>query len=442
MGKVRLIKLVGLSTVVGLVGRIFIIVGAPLWYDEAYSIWAAQAPLSQILTAEIDPPHTPGYYLLLRAFMAISDHLVFLRSTTLLFFCLNIFLLYRLAKRAIGPEFAAIATIIYSLSGYFLVFDWQVRMYTPIVSLILLSQYIGLAIRQSKHRDNKSLLLLGLVDVFGLYLDYAYVWYFFPKVAVELLYVLRSRKQLGKVALTGSFSIIGFLALFPHIFARFSDGIGGIIWVEGLLSPTFFIPFFFGFFVRGDVESVILVLFLLFMLLTLMYRKHRFIIDNLVVAGISFTFTLSFSFIVKPLFHVRSLQIIGLALLFLMSNTALILFRRKPRSLHLIFAAQLSVFVFALVSTVFQVDRTLAHYLPWKNFAIQNDLDRYAVIRYVITPENTTHLYPWGLEYTLSGKESLGARAYTYAESSQEEIEKKNCVQLAESSVHVYGCTD
>jgi hypothetical protein len=125
-----------------------------------------------------------------------------------------------------------------------------------------------------------------------------------------------------------------------------------------------------------------------------------------------------------------------------MSYSVLIVLWRRSRLLLPVFLIQFSVFVFALWSKVLQEELALVHYYPWKNFVIQNDLDRFAVIRYVITPENTTHLYPWGLEYTLSGKESLGATAYTYAESSQEEIEKKNCVQLAESSVHVYGCTD
>jgi uncharacterized membrane protein len=218
MGKVPLIKLVLLSIVFGLVGRMFIIVGAPLWYDEAYSIWAAQAPLSQILTAEIDPVHTPGYYLLLRTFMIISDHLVFLRSTTLLFFCLNIFLLYQLTKRAVCPEFAAIATMLYSLSGYFLIFDWQVRMYTATLSLILLSQYVGLRVKEENHRNNTSLFLLGIIDLTGLYLAYAYVWYFFPKYAFELLMNFRLRKRFIKIGITGIFSIVGFLAYISPYF--------------------------------------------------------------------------------------------------------------------------------------------------------------------------------------------------------------------------------
>jgi hypothetical protein len=442
MGKSALAKLLVLSIALGLIGRIFIIVGAPLWYDEAYSIWAAQAPLSEILSAEIDPPHTPGYYLMLRSFMLISDHLVFLRATTLLFFILNIFLLFRLAKKAVNQDFAFITVMLYSLSGYFLVFDWQVRMYTPVLSLILLSQYIGLTIKEHAYRSKRRMLGLAAVDVIGLYMDYAYVWYFFPKVAAEMLGNIRSIRKLVKVATTGLLSVLGFLTLFPHIFDRFHDGISGIVWVESLLSPAFFIPFFFGYFVRGDIESVILVLLLLGMLSLLVYRKHLFIVNNLVFAGTSLAVTLMFSLAVKPLFHVRSLQIIGLALLFLMSYSAHLLARKRPTALLLIVAAQAVVFVFAVLSSAMQSDKILVHYYPWKHFANQADLDRFEIIRYVVTPENTTNLYPWGLEYTLSGKESLGATAYPFIKSEKNDVDNSGCVLLAESSVNVYGCAD
>ena len=88
-----------LIIILGLLTRLWLIYKLPLWGDEAYSIWAIEQPWLKILNNTVDPVHPPGYYVFLKLWGSISDHLFWLRLSSLFAFSLNIWLLIKLFIR-------------------------------------------------------------------------------------------------------------------------------------------------------------------------------------------------------------------------------------------------------------------------------------------------------------------------------------------------------
>lgn len=159
----------------GFILRLLLAYKLPIWHDEAYSIWASTTPLLNILRGITDPVHTPGYYLFIKLWSMFSFHLFWFRLSSLLFYIFNAILLQKLTRR-IHRSLPIFVLFLYACSGYFLIFDWQVRMYTLVVTLILISLniYIHAA---SQYRY---LILFTIVNAVGLYIDYAFFLVFRP----------------------------------------------------------------------------------------------------------------------------------------------------------------------------------------------------------------------------------------------------------------------
>jgi hypothetical protein len=73
--------------------------GESLWLDEASSIWFARQPVMELLLARCDP-NPPGYYLLLKAWLFLSENEVWLRLPSLFGAVLAVCLIYQLGLHA------------------------------------------------------------------------------------------------------------------------------------------------------------------------------------------------------------------------------------------------------------------------------------------------------------------------------------------------------
>ena len=128
-----------ISILVGFLSRFYLAFSTPIWHDEAYSIWASTTPLLRIISGITDPVHPPGYYIFLNFWSFPTTHLLWMRMSTLLFFIANALILYQIGKKIRTPFYGFILIFMYVFSGYFIIFDWQVRMYTFIDTCILFS---------------------------------------------------------------------------------------------------------------------------------------------------------------------------------------------------------------------------------------------------------------------------------------------------------------
>ncbi len=129
-------------TLAGLALRLFRLGADSLWYDETVSTALAGSPLSELLRHTAGDIHPPGYYIVLRAWLALTGYptgradphgngLEFVAGFFSLFFgVLLIALIYSLARRVAGRTAALIAAGLVALSPFNIWYSQEVRMYT------------------------------------------------------------------------------------------------------------------------------------------------------------------------------------------------------------------------------------------------------------------------------------------------------------------------
>lgn len=423
--------LVGLIILIGVMGRIWVMFSAPTTGDEIYSIWTTTVPLKDILTGAADPVHPPGYYILLRSFAHLSDNLFFLRSLTLILFLVNLFLLFTLGKQTYDSEMGKIWTGLYALSGYFVIFDWQVRMYTASLTLILLSLLLF---------ERKRLVLFTIVNAAGLYCDYVYLWYLLPFIIIAgwLAFFKRSYRP---VCLSLMISFGSFFIAYPWFFANLNRGINGITWMKPYISPRYYVPYFLGNFTQQPV-FVILHLGLLGILLGLTMPKINRVLQ--LVLGcvcLSLFGSLLYSYFNKPLFHMRSLQIVALGIMFITGLCWQFIRKSIWWSSYALLAAQVVLFLISIKTILNSPDIVLVEYMNWKQILNDVHADNYVSIDYKVNDVKKALLQPFGLEYSLARKDSWHAQPLKFTRIG--DTSRTNaCVPLTKSVIEIYGCNE
>ena len=432
------------SIIVGLLTRLFLVWKLAIWHDEIFSILAARNTFSSIISGSVDPVHTPAYYLFLKIWLLMWDNLFWARTSSILSFIVNIYLLYKVGKNIIDKKFAHILVYLYVLSGYFIIFDTTVRMYSGTLTFILLSYYFTLKVIQKPRLTQ--LLILTVINAVGLYWDYSFIWYFFPLLLIFLYYFVK--KSLSRRLLI-SYIISVFIYLIIWVEAllkNFNLGIEGIRWMRVILKPQFFIPYFIGTH-SNVIYTIVIIITLSVGLVKLITTKDnliRFKINLLVFPFIiSFGFTYAYSLLFSPLFHVRSLQIFGLSILMLCALALynLHLHRRKILFIFLLFMFCIN-FILVIPRFLNHPESLVIGSFPWKKVMakIPTNNDTYILYRKYkpLPPEE------WlieGLIYTLSGKETLASPKYLYREiQPYETINTDKCAPIPNDFVELFSC--
>lgn len=407
----------------------------PIWHDEAFSIWASKTPLWEILSGRTDPVHPPGYYLFLKLWSFPSDHLFWLRMSSLFFFLVSFYLLDKIGAKIKGPVFSLCLLFLYLFSGYFVIFNWQVRMYAGVTALILASLFFLL---------NGNLLFFTLINLIGLYFDYGFFWYFIPLFFFLIFQAMikkgaRHREYFLSALISGAL----FLFWLPFFLENYQAGIGGIGWMEGHLSLLLAIPYFLG--AHQEIFALPLILTTAFGFYLFWQKNRKKIAFQIILFSAAFSFISSwlFSLFFFPLFHLRSLQIVGLAVVFLSALTIDWLYQK--RQYYLVF------FVFLLVLMNFfftfsfffskESNQLLLSFFPWKDLKTKIEAGNFDEVVFQKTKKLPTELLFWGLKYTLEGRESLPMRPIPYRDISSAPPETtRECELISESLLAIYGC--
>ena len=131
-----------------------------LWYDEAASLSFTEYSLGDIWTHRYMAK--PIYFILLRAWVNLFGYSEFAtRFLAAIFGVLSIFLIYKLAKALFNYRVGLFSALILALSCYHIYYSQQVRNYTLLVLLGLLSMLFFIRIL----KENK----------FTLYLSYTFI---------------------------------------------------------------------------------------------------------------------------------------------------------------------------------------------------------------------------------------------------------------------------
>ena len=421
----------------GFIIRLGLAYALPIWHDEAYSIWASTTPLSNIIHGITDPVHTPGYYLFLKLWSLFSLHLFWLRLSSLIFYLFNALLLYKLAQN-ISRRLPIFVLFLYAFSGYFLIFDWQVRMYTLVLTAILLS----LILYQKAKIHYTYLITFTLINTVGLYIDYGFFWYFFPLTLLLCIKTLLHFRQYRTLFLSTLISAVLFIGCFPDAFTYYFRGVESIQWMAQYMSPDFVIPYFFGTHILYPALPFLILLFVygIYILWT-QYRRNPMLQLLTFTAIFSLAASLLYSLSGQIVFHVRSLQIVALYILII---SALALHWLYTKHKYIIFAGLLLVVItncyFVTNIIIHQPRRVLVSPFPWKNIINAIPVSQVNYVAYRQTHELPTPLLLWGLQYTLNGNESLFSKKIPMMDITNTNDSVDSCLLISQSLMDIYAC--
>jgi len=339
MFKQKEIMLLFSIVLIGFCFRLFLILDLPIWIDEVFTLNHIRLSLLDLVSGRFDSTHPFGYYLFLKLWSLILNNLVWLRSSTLIFYLLNSFLFYKLAVLIKQKRLTYFLLILYAFSGYFIIFDWQVRMYTGVLTLMLASWY---------SLQTRKIFLFSIVNICGLYFDYAFFWYLIPLTFWLFYQVLKQTQQKKIDLISVIFAWLIFAFWIPTLLTTYKNGIEAISWSMRFATPDFFLPYFLG----SHTNILITILFLFFSLfgifLSFVFEKKY--AQFFILAGfISGLLVFLSSFIWGSIFHVRNLQIIALMLLIALAVNLEELWNKNQRYVVLVF---LLVYFFNFLLTI------------------------------------------------------------------------------------------
>ena len=135
--------LIILVLIVGLIVRLYDLDGESLWTDEGHTIFVSSLDIPQVIEENINDNHPPLYSILLHYWIKLFSPTLFnLRLLSLIFGVLSIFLLYKVGVDLLNRAVGLISSIILSLSVFHVYFSQEVRSYSFVVALILLSFFL------------------------------------------------------------------------------------------------------------------------------------------------------------------------------------------------------------------------------------------------------------------------------------------------------------
>lgn len=190
----------------------FLYLDSALWYDEACS-WATSTDNIGIMhnLLNVDLQHTPLYFVLLKFWMKLfGQSEVAMRSLSLIFGALTVPFSYIVGKKISNN--AVFSASICAVSPLLVLFSVEVRMYSLVVFLVLLSFYYLIDFEQKS--DKKSLIKLVAVNILIPYTFVGGILYNLSVLICYGFYLFKNKKDKFKFYL--KFELIEFIFLIPY----------------------------------------------------------------------------------------------------------------------------------------------------------------------------------------------------------------------------------
>jgi 4-amino-4-deoxy-L-arabinose transferase-like glycosyltransferase len=103
--------------------------GESLWHNEGMTFQRASLPPSELAEASVRAGHTPTYFLLMHAWLAVGDSEFVLRAPSAIFGLLTIPLCYALGHLLAGRRVAVIASLLFAVSAFQVHYAQEARSY-------------------------------------------------------------------------------------------------------------------------------------------------------------------------------------------------------------------------------------------------------------------------------------------------------------------------
>jgi mannosyltransferase len=292
---------------------LFIFSRQSLRLDEAQSLWQTSHNAQKILNIIAQDVHVPLYHFILHYWQVFIGNTVFWgRMLSLVFFLASIPAMYALGRRITTTNVSLFATTLYAISPFMNWYGNEIRMYSLLTLLTILSQYFFIGIY--RRHDSDSWIGYFLVSLFGIFTHY----FFFFILVVQLIFYFMYRTLFQRNALKRFVlvAVLLFIAFSPWLI--YVRHLGTISNEAPLLIPPTSVTIFntlsqflFGF--QNDHLNTILVsLWPITVLLGfLALRKNKWISPDVIYILLSILIPIAAAFIVSvtvlPLFVSRYL---------------------------------------------------------------------------------------------------------------------------------------
>ncbi len=134
--------------------RIYNLGGESIWHDEAFSISVAKGTIMQIINASAHDVHPPLHYILLHYWIIIfGDSETSTRFLSVIYGVLSVFVIFKLGTEMFNKEIGILSSFIFSISLYGIKYSQEVRDYSLMVLLVLISSYYFIRIMKDEKKD-------------------------------------------------------------------------------------------------------------------------------------------------------------------------------------------------------------------------------------------------------------------------------------------------
>jgi mannosyltransferase len=195
---------------VGIALRFHLLAAKSLWLDEATTIGYAQMPLLDFLhTLWWGNGNMAFYYSLLRGWQHLGDSEFCLRSLSALFGIAAIPAIYALGNRFLSRKAGLIAAGLLAVHSFHIQYSQEVRSYSFLALLLILSAYAFLAAIQNPGRTS----LWALYVLLSTLAIYTQVFAVFVLASQWLVLTPHRIKKVGFLKLLSTGAVIGILAV-------------------------------------------------------------------------------------------------------------------------------------------------------------------------------------------------------------------------------------
>jgi|TARA_Y100000310_G_scaffold217524_1_gene218564 uncharacterized membrane protein len=240
-----------------------------IWLDEAATILESNRNLAEIISfLKKDGLGPPLYYFLLSLWMrvfGISEFAV--KSLSIIFYMLSLFAVYFSGKSIYDKKTGLLCLFLYMVSPLSIVHALNVRMYSLLGLVGIMSTLFFLKLFLLKVDSRKDFLLYILVNVFGTFTHY---WFMFVILSQIVCYILLFSGSLFKkfIAATVISLMPFFLLWLPILFSQMDNG--STFWLE---KPNIIVALkdtilnFFGGGIQPGGNSIALIVYATFLFL-------------------------------------------------------------------------------------------------------------------------------------------------------------------------------
>ncbi len=219
--------LLALITLIGLVFRLHLLGEKSLWSDEAASITFASLSWKKFLTTmRYGEGNMVLFYVLLRGWMHLGDSEFVLRCLPVLSGVATIPAVYQLGNRFLSRYTGLAGAAVLALHSYHFRFSQELRSYSLLLFLLVLSSYLFLAAVESPHRKG---IWLAYVLMSALAI-YAHAFAVLVLVSQWLSVTPSSLRRIGLVRSFWIVAALGALVL-PMTAEMLLENTGQLSWV-------------------------------------------------------------------------------------------------------------------------------------------------------------------------------------------------------------------